>query len=134
MGRKKLGGAQINFRRLFRIVPELSKKRFRRNFPKLLSTGGGGREEWLRKIPIRYHISHKIDRIFHKIDRVCPIYFYNKPILPDCEGNWLPDWLCLPNKLGGCPPPPPPPPPPPARTVRPWSNWISKCLYPIIRL
>jgi hypothetical protein len=38
-------------------------------------------------------ISHKIDRISHKIDRICPIYFYNKPILPD--------WHCLPNKLGG---------------------------------
>jgi hypothetical protein len=41
------------------------------------------------KIPIREHISHKIDSISsHKIDRICPIYFYNKPpILPDCEAN-----------------------------------------------
>ena len=76
------------FARFFRIVPALSKKIFRRNFPKLLSTGGGG---WvggvITKIPIRWHISHKIDRISHKIDRICPIYFYNKPILPDCEAN-----------------------------------------------
>jgi hypothetical protein len=29
----------------------------------------------------------KIDSISHKIDRISPIYFYNKPILPDCEAN-----------------------------------------------
>ena len=28
-----------------------------------------------------------MDRISHKIDGICPIYFYNKPILPDCETN-----------------------------------------------
>ena len=44
--------------------------------------------------------SHKIDRISHKIDGICPIYFYNKPILPTVK-RILPDWLCLPNKLGG---------------------------------
>ena len=30
---------------------------------------------------------HKIDIISRKIDRICPIYFYNNPILPDCEAN-----------------------------------------------
>jgi hypothetical protein len=25
--------------------------------------------------------------IYHKIDRICPIFLYYKPILPDCEAN-----------------------------------------------
>ena len=37
-GRKKLGGRK-KFAQLFPIVPDLSKKNFRANFPKLLSTG-----------------------------------------------------------------------------------------------
>ena len=38
--------------------------------------------------------------ISHKIDRICPIFLYYKPILPDCEANIV-RLLCLPNKLGG---------------------------------
>jgi hypothetical protein len=79
-GRKKLGGRK-EISQTFSDCAHVVKK----NFPDKLSKivvdgGGGGREEWLRKIPIRWHISHKIARI-------CPIYFYNKPILPDREAN-----------------------------------------------
>ena len=36
----------------------------------------------------RYHkISHEINTISHKMDRICPIFLYNKPILPDCGAN-----------------------------------------------
>jgi hypothetical protein len=84
-GKEKIRGAERNFARLFRIVPELSKKISRETFQNCCRRGGG--EKGLRKIPIRFFISHKIDRISHKIDRICPIYFYNKPILPDCEAN-----------------------------------------------
>ena len=35
-----------------------------------------------------YHkISHVIYAISHKIVIICPIFLYNKPILPDCEAN-----------------------------------------------
>jgi hypothetical protein len=27
------------------------------------------------------------NKISHKIDRICPIFLYYKPILPDCEAN-----------------------------------------------
>jgi hypothetical protein len=63
---------------------------YQKHFPEKLSkivVDGGGGGGGLRKIPIREHISHKIDRISHKIDIICAIYFYNKPILPDCEAN-----------------------------------------------
>ena len=33
-----------------------------------------------------YQISQN-NTISHKIDRICPIFLYCKPILPDCEAN-----------------------------------------------
>ena len=48
-------------------------------------------------------------------------YFYNTPLITLVYDNHptvkriLPDWSCLPNKLGGDGRPPPPPPPPPVR-------------------
>ena len=41
-GEKLGGGGRKKFTRLFPMVPDLPKKMFRVNFPKLLSTGGGG--------------------------------------------------------------------------------------------
>jgi hypothetical protein len=40
-GEKLGGGGRKKFTRLFPMVPDLPKKMFRVNFPKLLSTGGG---------------------------------------------------------------------------------------------
>jgi hypothetical protein len=36
---------------------------------------------------INHNISHEINTISHKIDTICPIFLYNKPILPDCGAN-----------------------------------------------
>ena len=63
--------------------------------------------------------------ISHKIDRICPIFLYYKPILPDCEANiayrfvvyyfsFADKSLHLPTTCfqGGCHPPTPPHTPP----------------------
>jgi hypothetical protein len=39
------------------------------------------------KFSIYHKISHKIYTISHILDRILPIFFYNKPILPDCGAN-----------------------------------------------
>ena len=64
----------------------------------------------------RYHkishkintISHKINTISHKIDRIFPIFFYNKPILPDCGAN-IARLALFAQQTGGLAPPAPPP-------------------------
>ena len=74
-GRKKLGGRKEicpTFSDCARPVP----KKF---FPEQINFGD--------KFSKHNKIDYKIDRISNKIDRICPIYFYNKPILPDCEAN-----------------------------------------------
>jgi hypothetical protein len=44
--------------------------------------------QMIKNLEVRYHkISHEINTISHKIDRICPIFLYNKPILPDCGAN-----------------------------------------------
>ena len=87
-----LGGGK-KFARLFRIVPALSKIFFRGNFPKLLSTGGrGGRS---------YHEKFLLDSIFPtKLTEFVPFIFIISQYCPTAK-RILPDWLCLPNKLGG---------------------------------
>ena len=65
----------------------------------------------------RYHkISHINNTISHKIDRIFPIFFIISQYCPAVE-RILPDWLCLPNKLGGLAPPPPPPGTPMLQTI-----------------
>ena len=97
-GRKKLGGRKEICPTQFRIVPTLSKKICRRNFPKLLSTGGGsGYEKFLLNSIFPTKLTEFVTFIF-VISQYCPTV---KRILPD--------WLCLPNKLGGGAASPPPP-------------------------
>jgi hypothetical protein len=100
-GRKKLGGRKEICPTQFQIVPVLSKKICLRNFPKLLSTGGGsGYEKFL------------LDSIFPtKLTEFGTFIFVISQYCPTVK-RILPDWLCLPNKLGGGLPPP--------RPVRPW--------------
>ena len=51
-GKEKIRGAERNLPDFFGLCPRCQKNFPEKlNFPKLLSTGG--REEWLRKIPIR---------------------------------------------------------------------------------
>jgi hypothetical protein len=97
-GRKKIGGGGgKKFARLFRIVPGLSKKIFRRNFPKLLSTGGRSDYE---KFLLDSIFPTKLTEFPTKLTEFVPFIFI---IIQYCQTvkRILPDWLCLPNKLGG---------------------------------
>ena len=75
-GKEKIRGAERNLPDFFGLCPSCQKKFSGETFRNCCQQGGG-----------RGVISHKNDRISHKIDRICPIYFYYKPILPDCEAN-----------------------------------------------
>ena len=92
-GRKKLG-ARKEICPAFSDCARIVKKNLPEKLSKIVVDGGGG------------HISHKIDRISHKIGRICPIYFYNKPILPDCEANIARLALFAQQTRGAAPPPP----------------------------
>ena len=124
-GRKKLGGGGKKFARLFRIVPTLSKKIFRRNFPKLLSTGGGGgrgaRSDY-EKFLLDSIFPTKLTEFPIKLTEFVPYIFIIIQYFPTVK-RIFPDWLCLPNKLVGLPPPPSPPPPPGTPMANTdWSN------------
>ena len=99
----------MKFARLFRIVPDHYRKIF---FPEQTNFGDLTPPPSPKKFRSVYHFTgpkifrtHKIYRISHKIDRICPIYFYYKPILPDCEAN-IARLAFLPNKLGVAAAPP----------------------------
>jgi hypothetical protein len=101
-------------------VPALSKKIFRRNFPKLLSTGGGGggRSDY-EKFLLDSIFPTKLTEFPTKF---VPFIFIISQYCPTVK-RILPDWLCLPNKLGGLPPPPLP------RPVRPCFHCMVISLY-----
>ena len=69
-------GIGIQEGKFFPIMPDLSKKIFNANFPKLLLMGGGGAVDEIFDYYITYCISANIGGI-------SPIYFHNKPILLD---------------------------------------------------
>jgi hypothetical protein len=95
------------FARLFRIVPELSKKIFWRNFPKLL--WGGGRSDY-GKFLLDSIFPTKLTEFVPKLTEFVPFTFIISQYCPTVK-RILPDWLCLPNKLGGAAAPLAPPPP-----------------------
>ena len=97
--------------RLFRIVISLSKKIFRRNFPKLLSTGGGGMWSDYEKFLLDSIFPTKLTEFPTKLTEFVPFIFIISQYCPTVK-RILPDWLCLPNKLGGGAAAPSAPPPP----------------------
>jgi hypothetical protein len=111
-GKEKIRGAERNLPDFFGLCPRCQK-----NFPEKLSKivvdggGGGGGSDYEKFLLDSIFPTIKIDRISHKIDRIFPIYFYNKPILPDCEAN-IARLALFAQKIGGggaaAPPPPPP--------------------------
>jgi hypothetical protein len=104
-GRKKLRGRKEicpTFSDCARVV----KKIFRRNFPKLLLTGGRSDYE---KFLLDSIFPTKLTEFPTKLTEFVPLIFIISQYCPTVK-RILPDWLCLPNKLGGggC------------RPVRPW--------------
>jgi hypothetical protein len=87
-------------------VPELSKKIFLINFPKLLSTGGGGGSDY-EKFLLDSIFPTKLTEFPTKLAEFVPFIFIIGQYCPTVK-RILPDWLCLPNF--GCRPLRPPPP------------------------
>ena len=78
------------------------KKIFRRNFPKLLSTGGGGvsgYEKFLLDSMFTTRLTEFPTKLTEFVTFIFVISQYWKTVK-----RILPDWLCLPNKLRGLPP------------------------------
>ena len=79
--------AKKNFpeKSIFDDLPPPSPKKFRSVYhfrgPKFF-----GHTKIFRDIIQIFQISQN-NTISHKIDRICPIFLYYKPILPDCEAN-----------------------------------------------
>jgi hypothetical protein len=96
-GKEKIRGGGKKFARLFRIVPNLSKKIFRRDFPKLLSTGGGGGGSDYEKFLLDSIFPTKLTEFPTKLAEFVPFIFIIGQYCPTVK-RILPDWLCLPNK------------------------------------
>ena len=120
-GRKKLGGRKEicpTFSDCARVVKNI----FRRNFPKLLSLGGrggGGRSDY-EKFLLDSIFPTKLTEFPTKLTEFVPFIFLMGQYCPTVK-RILPDWLCLPNKLGGGAAAPPP------RPVRPWIVFYIVC-------
>jgi hypothetical protein len=96
-GRKKLGGRK-QICQTFRILPDKCQK----IFPDRI---------YLYDLPPHFSKHHTnfpdVMKFSKKNDRICPIFFiFLSQYCPTVE-RILPDWLGLPNKLGGRAPPPP---------------------------
>ena len=102
-GRKKLGGGGKKFDSVSDCA-RVVKKIFRRNFPKLLSTGGGGigYEKFLLDSIFPTKLTEFPTQLTEFVTFIFVISQYWKTVK-----RILPDWLCLPNKLGGGGSPPP---------------------------
>ena len=97
-GKEKIRGGGKKFARLFRIVPTLSKKISGETFQNCCRRRGGGSD----------YEKFLLDSIFPtKLTEFVPFIFIISQYCPTVK-RILPDWLCLPNKQGGCCPPPPP--------------------------
>ena len=105
----KIRGGGKKFARLFRIVPELSKKFFTEKLSKIVVDGGGGSD--YEKFLLDSIFPTKLTEFPTKLTEFVPFIFIISQYCPTVK-RILPDWLCLPNKLGGrggCRPHPPPP-------------------------
>ena len=98
-GKEKISGAERNFPDFFGLCPSCQKK-----FPKLLSTGGGGGGGGggsdYEKFLLDSIFPTKLIEFRTKLTEFVPFIFIISQYCPTVK-RILPDWLCLPNKLGG---------------------------------
>ena len=111
-GKEKLGGRKEicpTFSDCARVV----KKNFAEKLSKIVVNGGGGGERSdYKKFLLDRIFPTKLTEFPTKLTEFIPFIFIISQYCPTVK-RILPDWLCLPNKLGGLPPPLPP------RPVRP---------------
>ena len=106
-GKEKIRGAERNLPDSFGLCPRCQK-----NFPEKLSKivvdgGGGGRSD-CETFLLDSIFPTKLTEFPTKLTEFVPFIFIISQYCPTLK-RILPDWLCLPNKLGGGGLPSPPP-------------------------
>ena len=106
-GKEKIRGAERNLPDFFGFCPSCQK-----NFPEKLSkivVDGGGRNDY-EKFLLDSTFPTKLTEFPTKLTEFVPFIFIISQYCPTAVKRILPNWLCLPNKLGGggggCRPPP----------------------------
>jgi hypothetical protein len=96
-GKEKIRGGGKKFARLFRIVSEWSKKISGETFQNCCRRGG--RRDY-EKFLLDSIFPTKLTEFPTKLTEFVPFTFIISQYCPTVK-RILPDWLCLPNKLGG---------------------------------
>jgi hypothetical protein len=104
-GKEKIRGTERNLPDFFGLCPSCQK-----NFPEKLSKivvdgGGGGRSDY-EKFLLDSTFPTKLTEFPTKVTEFVPFIFIISQYCPTVK-RILPDWLCLPSKLGGVPRPRP---------------------------
>jgi hypothetical protein len=105
-GKEKIRGAERNLPDFFGLCPRCQKKFSAETFQNCCRRGGG-RSDY-EKFLLDSIFPTKLTEFLTKLTEFVPFNFIISQYCPTVK-RILPDWLCLPNKLGGLPPPPPPP-------------------------
>ena len=101
----------------FGLCPSCQKKFSGETFQNCCRRGGERND--YEKFLLDSIFPTKLTEFHTKLTEFVPFIFIISQYCPTVK-RILPDWLCLPNKLGGLPPPSPPPP----RPVRQWTPMI----------
>ena len=111
-GKEKIRGAERNLPDFFGLCPRCQKK-FPEYLSKIVVDGGGGRSDY-EKFLLDSISPTKLTEFPTNLTEFVPFIFIISEYCTTVK-RILPDWLCLPNKLGGAAAPSAPPP----RPVRP---------------
>jgi hypothetical protein len=103
---KNRGGAERNLPDFFGFCPRCQKKFSGKTFQNCCRRGGWSDYE---KFLLDSIFPTKLTEFPTKLTEFVPFIFIISQYCPTVK-RILPDWLCLPNKLGGCRPCRPPPP------------------------
>ena len=124
-GKKLNRGAERNLPDFFGLFPRCQK-----NFPEKLSkivVDAGGRSD-CEKFLLDSIFPTKLTELPTKLTEFVPFIFIISQYCPTLK-RILPDWLCLPNKLGGRAAAPSAPPPLPVRPCQYLPNLVLKILW-----
>ena len=104
-GKEKIRGAERNLPDFFGLCPSC-QKHFPEKLSKIVVDGGGGGRSDIEKFLLDSTFPTKLTEFPTKLTEFVPFIFIISQYCPTVK-RILPDWLCLPSKLGGLPPPHP---------------------------
>ena len=98
-GKEKIRGAERNLPDFFGLCPRCQRKFSGETFQNCCRRGGGGRSDY-EKFLLDSIFPTKLTEFPTKLTELVPFIFIISQYCPTVK-RILPDWLCLPNKLGG---------------------------------